>query len=151
MLPASCNLGQKSFQRRNGQRKRPYVEQVSKGQGQECLKVATNYSGEKGDSEIKEDAMQWKDEWPDAIMYGCPGLMQKKPEEGYEEEVGVDDAAPACWLGEIEVAHMKHEAVPIFNVPFFSEVSGLVGALALCMTGGMTPSGACRNAYVTAS
>lgn len=65
--------------------------------------------------------LQWKDEWPDAIMYGCPGLREKKPAEGYEEEVGVDDAAPASWLGEIEAAHMKHEAVPIFNVPFFSE------------------------------
>ena len=65
---------------------------------------------------------QWKEEWPEATMYGCPGLKAKHPELGYDGEVGVDDAAPACWLGEIEVAHMKHESVPIFNVPFFSEV-----------------------------
>lgn len=67
-------------------------------------------------------ARQWKEEWPDAVLYGCPGLKEKKPEEGYDQEVGANDAAPASWLGEIEVAHMKHEAVPIFNVPFFSEV-----------------------------
>ena len=63
---------------------------------------------------------QWKAEWPAATLYGCPGLKEKKPEQGYDEEVG--DTAPASWLGEIECAHMKHEAVPIFNVPFFSEV-----------------------------
>lgn len=66
-------------------------------------------------------SLQWKEEWPDAVLYGCPGLKEKKPEEGYDEEVGADDTAPASWLGEIEAAHMKHEAVPIFNVPFFSE------------------------------
>ena len=70
--------------------------------------------------------LQWKDAWPEATLYGCPGLTAKHPEQGYDEEVGVDDAAPTCWLGEVQVAHMRHEAVPIFNVPFFSEARGCV-------------------------
>ena len=61
---------------------------------------------------------QWKEEWPQAILYGCPGLKAK--DSAYDEEVG--DDAPAAWLGEIEAAHAKYEAVPIFNRPFFSEV-----------------------------
>ena len=63
-------------------------------------------------------ALQWKEEWPEATLYGCPGLKAK--DSAYDEEVG--DDAPAGWLGEIEAAHAKYEAVPIFNRPFFSEV-----------------------------
>ena len=66
--------------------------------------------------------LQWKEEWPEATLYGCPGLKAK--DSAYDEEVG--DDAPAAWLGEIEAAHAKYEAVPIFNRPFFSEVALVV-------------------------
>ncbi len=71
--------------------------------------------------------LQWKEEWPEATLYGCPGLKAK--DSAYDEEVG--DDAPAAWLGEIEAAHAKYEAVPIFNRPFFSEVCVPV-LVALC-------------------
>lgn len=67
-------------------------------------------------------AKQWKDAYPDAVLYGCPGLPDKEPEKGYDAEVGVNNQAPDSWLGEIEVTHLSYEAVPLLNKPFFNEV-----------------------------
>ena len=85
-------------------------------------------------------ASQWKEEWPEATLYGCPGLLAK--DGRYDAEVG--DEAPAAWLGEIEAAHASHEAVPIFNRPFFSEVGDV------CFTGVVTSlsCGASRRRHV---
>ena len=45
-------------------------------------------------------------------------MAEKKPDVGYRE---ITDSAPKEWLGEIEVAFMGHEALPILQKPFFNE------------------------------
>lgn len=65
-------------------------------------------------------APQWADAYPQATLYGCPGLQAKKP--GYDAEVGQGDAAPAAWLGEIEALFLDFEHNPFTGKPFFNEV-----------------------------
>ena len=63
--------------------------------------------------------------YPDATSYACPGLKERKPEIGYDEEVGEGGVAPASWLGEFEVCWIEEERAPfklLGDRPFFSEV-----------------------------
>ena len=69
-------------------------------------------------------AKEWLDAYPDATGYACPGLMDARPDIGYDAEVGRGDP-PASWLDEFEVAWIEEERSPfkIFgDKPFFSEV-----------------------------
>mmetsp|Transcript_9707 Transcript_9707/g.29242 ORF Transcript_9707/g.29242 Transcript_9707/m.29242 type:complete len:319 (-) Transcript_9707:644-1600(-) len=65
---------------------------------------------------------QWKDAYPEATLYGCPGLPTKAPDKQYDAEVGVGNWAPDSWLGEIEVTHLDYETVPVLGRSFFNEV-----------------------------
>ena len=46
-------------------------------------------------------------------------MREKKPEVGYIE---IMDDAPEEWLGEIEVAFLSYEKLPLLQKPFFNEV-----------------------------
>ena len=46
-------------------------------------------------------------------------MREKKPEVGYIE---IQDNAPEEWLGEIEVAFLSYEKLPLLGKPFFNEV-----------------------------
>ena len=65
-------------------------------------------------------AKQWKLAYPDATLYGCPGLRTKKPDIPYDCEVST--VAPEAWLGEFEVAWFDSERAPVVDEPFFNEV-----------------------------
>ena len=67
-------------------------------------------------------AAQWKAAYPDATLYGCPGIKNKYPDIPWDEEVGINDGAPEAWLGEIDVAFFDCETTPIVGGPFFNEV-----------------------------
>ena len=63
--------------------------------------------------------MQWVEGYPGSQAYGPPGMREKKPEVGYIE---IQDEAPEEWLGEIEVAFLSYEKLPLLGKPFFNEV-----------------------------
>ena len=68
-------------------------------------------------------ARQWIDAYPDATSYCCPGLKEKRPDIGYDVEVG--DACPEAWGGEFECTWVEEERAPfklLGDAPFFSEV-----------------------------
>ena len=46
-------------------------------------------------------------------------MREKKPDVGYIE---IQDNAPEEWLGEIEVAFLSYEKLPLLGKPFFNEV-----------------------------
>jgi hypothetical protein len=71
-------------------------------------------------------AVQWKRAYPDAILWGCPGLKEKKKGEiPYDRDLGeVGDAGVEwreMWLDEFEMVHWDCESV--LEKPFFNEVS----------------------------
>ena len=69
-------------------------------------------------------ARDWIQAYPDAISYACPGLMERKPEIGYDFEVGTD-GAPSAWGGEFDLCWIEEERSPfklLGDRPFFSEV-----------------------------
>ena len=67
-------------------------------------------------------AAQWKAAFPDAVLWGCPGMIDKKPLIPFDREVGVGDACPEEWNGEFELAFFDCEVNPFVGAPFFNEV-----------------------------
>lgn len=67
-------------------------------------------------------AKQWKDGYPEATLYGCPGLKEKKPDIGYNEEIGDPAGQPSSWPIEIDYSWFNCETTPIIGSPFFNEV-----------------------------
>eukprot|EP00850_Spirogloea_muscicola_P010400 SM000061S19227 [mRNA] locus=s61:220750:222172:- [translate_table: standard] len=67
-------------------------------------------------------AQQWIDAYPAARAYGCPGIKEKKPKVGIQEEVGWDTVAPEAWQGEFDLAWLDYEHNPFNRKPFFNEV-----------------------------
>jgi len=86
-------------------------------------------------------AHQWSVEYPDAYMWGCPGLMEKLPDIEWEGEILVsalnkkknqdnfeahDDKSPSyknCWdFNTIVPLHVDCEVNPFTGKPFFNEV-----------------------------
>ena len=68
-------------------------------------------------------ARDWIRAYPEATSYACPGLMERKPEIGYDAEVG--DVPPAAWADEFDVLWVEEERSPfklLGDRPFFSEV-----------------------------
>jgi len=55
-------------------------------------------------------ARQWIDAYPEATSYCCPGLREKRPDIGYDLEVG--DACPEAWGGEFECTWVEEERAP---------------------------------------
>ena len=69
-------------------------------------------------------ARDWIQAYPEATSYACPGLMERKPEIGYDCEVGTD-GAPEAWAGEFDLCWIEEERSPfklLGDRPFFSEV-----------------------------
>ena len=67
-------------------------------------------------------ARDWIQAYPDAPSYACPGLLERKPEIGYDCEVS---SAPAAWGGEFDLCWIEEERSPfklLGDRPFFSEV-----------------------------
>ncbi|CAL5220530.1 g2563 [Coccomyxa viridis] len=66
-------------------------------------------------------AQQWKERYPNAKSYGCPGISQKMPEVSFEE-VGTSGTDPEEWLGEVQSTWLSYEHNPFTRSPFFNEV-----------------------------
>jgi hypothetical protein len=78
-------------------------------------------------------ARQWAKTYPDANMWGCPGLSERMPEIDWAGEMpffcrppdwpGSVSRAPAqCWdWSEIQPLHIDCEVNPVTNKPFFNE------------------------------
>ena len=69
-------------------------------------------------------AAAWKAAYPDATLYGCPGMIQKEPDIPWDEEVGRGDSDGdgTLWLGEFRVAWFDCERTPVVGGAFFNEV-----------------------------
>lgn len=67
-------------------------------------------------------ARQWKDAYPNATLYGCPGLIEKEKGIRYGKEVGQGNTAPAAWGGDIELCWFDCETNPFLGGAFFNEV-----------------------------
>ena len=70
-------------------------------------------------------AAAWKAAYPDATLYGCPGMIQKEPDIPWDEEVGrggSDEGDGTLWLGEFRVAWFDCERTPVVGGAFFNEV-----------------------------
>ena len=68
-------------------------------------------------------ARDWIQAYPEATSYACPGLIERKPEIGYDCEVA--EGAPAAWGGEFDLCWIEEERSPfklLGDRPFFSEV-----------------------------
>ena len=65
------------------------------------------------------DTLQWVEGYRGSQAYGPPGMAEKRPEVGYRE---ITNDAPGEWQGEVEVAFMGYERLPLLRKPFFNEV-----------------------------
>ena len=66
-------------------------------------------------------AQQWKDAYPDATLYACPGLKSKRPDISYDVDLE-DGVLPATWWDEFEMEWFDCEATPVVGGAFFNEV-----------------------------
>ena len=68
-------------------------------------------------------AKMWKRAYPNATLWGCPGLKEKKRGEiPYDKDLGdVKEEWKDEWLNEFEMVHWDCES--LFSKPFFNEVS----------------------------
>lgn len=74
-------------------------------------------------------ASQWAEAFPDAFMWGCPGLEERMPEVQWEGEIPANILRPGssqpenCWdFGTIVPLHLDFEVNPFTGKPFFNEV-----------------------------
>jgi hypothetical protein len=69
-------------------------------------------------------AKKWKDAYPEATLYGCPGLKAKTSGViPYDVDLGdVPGACPPEWRGEFQCEHFDSERTPILGGAFFNEV-----------------------------
>ena len=74
-------------------------------------------------------APQWFAAYPDAFMWGCPGLSERKPEIKWEGEIPPHITRPGgvslanCWdFSAISPLHLDMEVNPFTGKPFFNEV-----------------------------
>lgn len=74
-------------------------------------------------------ASQWAEEFPDAFMWGCPGLAERMPEVRWEGEIPAHVLRPEgrkldnCWsFDTIVPLHLDMEVNPFTGKPFFNEV-----------------------------
>ena len=67
-------------------------------------------------------AKQWKRAYPNAILWACPGLKEKKKGEiPYDKDLGETKEWKEMWIDEFEMVHWDCES--ILSTPFFNEVS----------------------------
>jgi hypothetical protein len=69
-------------------------------------------------------ASQWKEAYPNATLYGCPGLKAKTAGViPYDVDLGdVPGTCPEEWNGEFQCEHFDCETTPLIGTPFFNEV-----------------------------
>lgn len=75
-------------------------------------------------------AKQWSEEYPEAFMWGCPGLTEKLPDIEWEGEIPYGLMRPSdsgqlknCWdFDVITPLHLNMEINPFTGKPFFNEV-----------------------------
>jgi hypothetical protein len=74
-------------------------------------------------------APQWHETFPEAAMWGCPGLAERRPEIKWAGEIPAHKLRPSseglenCWdFNEILPLHLDMEVNPFTGKPFFNEV-----------------------------
>mmetsp|Transcript_33600 Transcript_33600/g.75425 ORF Transcript_33600/g.75425 Transcript_33600/m.75425 type:complete len:333 (+) Transcript_33600:20-1018(+) len=67
-------------------------------------------------------AAQWKEAFPEAILWGTPGMREKFPTIPYDEELPRDSEPPRAWGGTIRMCFADCERTPVLGTPFFNEV-----------------------------
>jgi len=73
-------------------------------------------------------AAEWILAYPDATSYAPPGLLGRKPNIGWDTEIGCDTKGlwtsdvPEAWGGVIRLCWIDRERLPIINRSFFSEI-----------------------------
>ncbi|CAE7366198.1 unnamed protein product [Symbiodinium natans] len=67
-------------------------------------------------------AAQWKGAFPDATLWGTPGMKDKFPKIPFDVELPSDSSAPAEWGGALLMCFADCERTPLLGTPFFNEV-----------------------------
>tara|TARA_B110000977_G_scaffold7481_1_gene10286 strand:- start:3182 stop:3859 length:678 start_codon:yes stop_codon:yes gene_type:complete len=66
-------------------------------------------------------AAQWKEAYPEAILYGCPGMMNKYPKMPWDREINEDgDDQFGDEFSVLSFAELEKN--PVTQTPFFNEV-----------------------------
>lgn len=65
----------------------------------------------------------WAAAYPNASLYGAPGLAQKRPDIAFDDEL--NDTAPPLWKGEVDQVVMRGNTITT-EVVFFHRPSGTV-------------------------
>lgn len=108
----------------------PLIEALAK-LGRVAHVVSPNY-------EHVKFASQWSNQYPDANMWGCPGIMEREPEVRWTGEIPYGTRPPGfaksngaeaggrngnMWdWEELQPLHIDTEANPFTGKPFFNEV-----------------------------
>jgi len=68
-------------------------------------------------------APEWAMAYPNATIWGCPGLMDRDENSIYDDEIpaSISPANPELWPG-VKSLHISTDTVPILDRPFFNEV-----------------------------
>ncbi|CAE7705894.1 unnamed protein product, partial [Symbiodinium microadriaticum] len=67
-------------------------------------------------------AAQWKEAFPDATLWGTPGMKEKFPKIPFDLELPSSGSAPAEWGGALLLCFADCERTPLLGTPFFNEV-----------------------------
>ncbi|CAE7400250.1 unnamed protein product, partial [Symbiodinium necroappetens] len=67
-------------------------------------------------------AAQWKAAFPDATLWGTPGMKDKFPKIPFDIELPSSGSAPAEWGGALLLCFADCERTPLLGTPFFNEV-----------------------------
>lgn len=67
-------------------------------------------------------AKQWKEAFPDAILWGTPGMVEKFPEIPFDRELSTSSICPPEWQDQLQMCFADCERTPVIGTPFFNEV-----------------------------
>lgn len=67
-------------------------------------------------------ARQWREAFPEATLWGSPGMLEKFKDIPYDRELSRESEPPREWLGALDMAFLDYETLPFTDIPFFNEV-----------------------------
>lgn len=67
-------------------------------------------------------AKQWKEAFPNAVLWGSPGMLEKFEDIPFDFELDRSGKAPEAWGGAFEHCFFDCESIPLTEIPFFNEV-----------------------------
>jgi len=68
-------------------------------------------------------AKQWGEAYPEATLWGSPGMIMKYPGIPYSKELSPSNEVPESWGGVLDMAYFGCEKLPVLDEPLFNEVN----------------------------